>query len=756
MQMKISIPKFFLRLVFDLFLVTSLLCGFFTYSTMAQQFQVWNPPPVQAPRYVPGEIVVKFKPGIDPNAIDRLNQNQKVSVLETNNTLGFMRLKTPAGKSVEDMVAIYSRNPDVEYAEPNFIVTAHMVPNDPYYHPYQWHLDNSTYGGINMETAWDISTGSSSVIVAVLDTGVAYEDYDIYLQARDLAGTTFVPGYDFINDDNHPNDDHSHGTHVTGTIAQTTNNSYGVAGVAFQTAIMPVKVLSSSGGGTDTTVANGIQYAADNGAKVINMSLGGPSPSSVLEDAVEYAYSNGVTIVAATGNNGAEAVGYPAAYEECIAVGATRYDEAIAYYSNYGQEIDLVAPGGDVTVDQNGDGNPDGVLQETINPNTHDPKDFNFWFFQGTSMATPHVSGVAALVIAKYGDIGPDNVRQKLQTTAEDHGATGWDKYYGWGIVDAHKAISGDIPNYGDVTGDDSITALDAAVVLQACVGLITLTPEQEERADVSGENGVTAYDAALIMQYVVGWLTKFPVAGGLAASARTGRVYTLSVGKVCAKANERIVVPISVDDTNGILSGELSLTYDAAYLKLIDVQVRNRSFTSFKDMVFGKNLVSKYNVRDGVLEISFANAEELNDKGTLLFVEFEVRKTSTSTIPLMLSETYLNEGLNIRKVDGWLKFIPETTALLNNFPNPFNPDTWLPYQLNESASVVIRIYNVSGQLVRIFDIGYRQPGFYIDKTDAAYWDGRNESGERVASGVYFYRLEAGKFSAVRKMTIIK
>ena len=309
-------------------------------------------------------------------------------------------------------------------------------------------------------------------------------------------------------------------------------------------------------------------------------------------------------------------------------------------------------------------------------------------------------------------------------------------------------------PLYGDVTDDGNVTALDAAVVLQACVGFVTLTPEQEERANVSGENGVTAYDAALIMQYVVGLLAEFPVDGGLAAPALTGRTYTISVGKICTKANERIVVPISVDDASGILSGKFSLTYDVAYLNPIGVRVRNQ--------VFGKNSVSKYNVRDGVLEISFADAEELkaetgqDGNHPLLFVEFETRKTSTSTIPLTLSEAYLNEGLNVRKVDGWVKFTPETTALLPNFPNPFNPDTWIPYQLTESASVVIRIYNVSGQLVRRLDTGHRQAGFYIDKMDAAYWDGRNEPGERVASGVYFYQLEAGKFSTVRKMTIIK
>ena len=313
------------------------------------------------------------------------------------------------------------------------------------------------------------------------------------------------------------------------------------------------------------------------------------------------------------------------------------------------------------------------------------------------------------------------------------------------------------VPLYGDVTGDGRVTALDAAVVLQACVGLITLTPEQEIRANVSGKSGVTAYDASLILRYVVGLLTEFPVESNLAASVRTGQIYhktkssaseanILSVGKVCARANERIVVPISIDDASGILSGELSLTYDSAYLNPIGI-----STTTLTEQA-----KTVYNVKDGVLGISFANAKELNDRGTLLFVEFEARKTSTNSIPLTLSEAYLNEGLNIFKVDGWFRFKPEITALLPNFPNPFNPETWIPYQLKEPASVVIRIYNVSGQLVRILDTGHRQSGFYIDRMNAAYWDGCSESGERVSSGVYFYQLKAGEFSAIRKMVITK
>ena len=408
------------------------------------------------PKYVPGEIIVKFKPGVSDKAIVDWNQGRGCSVLSTSKSAGFKRLKIAKRKTVEEMVEIYKRNPNVEYAEPNYIVHAFWVPNDPYYN-YQWHLDNAGYGGINMESAWDITKGDPNVIVAVIDTGVAYEDYEefvdnpgrgkdywiTYQQAPDLADTNFVAGYDFVNDDDHPNDDEGHGTHVAGTIAQSTNNSIGVAGVAFDTSIMPIKVLDSSGSGTYADIADGIYFAADNGAKIINMSLGGTSGSITLENAVAYAYGKWVTIICASGNDGsATTVSYPAAYDAyCIAVGATRYDEAVAYYSNGGPSLDLTAPGGDITVDQNEDGFADGVLQQTFGDN---PTDWDYWFYQGTSMAAPHVSGVVALLIAHAVATTPtpDEIREALQSTAEDKGSPGWDSEYGWGIVDAYAALN--------------------------------------------------------------------------------------------------------------------------------------------------------------------------------------------------------------------------------------------------------------------------------------------------------------------------
>jgi serine protease len=417
--------------------------------------------------YVPDEIIVKFKHGIPERAIESINAQHGASVIEVS-PLGFMRLSVPHGKSVLAMTDSYSKNPNVEYAEPNAICHAVMAPNDPYY-KWQWHLDNNVYGGINVEDAWDISTGEG-VVVAVLDTGVAYENYDDdndgaleYRLLDDLAQTNFVAGWDFVNSDSHPNDDHWHGTHVSGTIAQSTNNSLGAAGVAFGASIMPVKVLDATGSGSMLNLANGIYYAANNGAKVINMSLAFPlwipeSWLNTVHQAIQYAYNKGVTIVAAAGNDDANQVAYPAAFEESIAVAATQYDERLAPYTNWGVALDLTAPGGNLALDQNGDTVTDGVLQRTIDPNKG-PLYFSNILAEGTSMASPHVAGVAALVVA-LGVTGPDNVKQILYSTAEDHGGGGWDIVYGWGIVDAHKAVLAALgtPNTPPLAANDSAT----------------------------------------------------------------------------------------------------------------------------------------------------------------------------------------------------------------------------------------------------------------------------------------------------------
>jgi serine protease len=306
-------------------------------------------------------------------------------------------------------------------------------PDDPMY-ASQWH-----FSMVNAEGAWQVTKGEG-VIVAVIDTGVSPGKLpdgkaSRFKRVPDLKQTEFVPGYNFVNNNDDPSDGNGHGTHVAGTISQTTNNAFGVAGLAPGSKIMPIKVLSDGGSGTVADIANGIRFAADNGAKVINMSLGGGMYSATLARAVKYAHDKGVLVACAAGNGSRQKVEYPAAYDGCVAVSALGPDTRLAFYSSYGKETDIAAPGGDTRVDLNKDGLPDGVLQDTIargDPNAH-----GFFPYQGTSMATPHVAAAAALVIAT-GVTDPDRVEAVLKSTAKKLNDP---IRYGAGGLDAAAAV---------------------------------------------------------------------------------------------------------------------------------------------------------------------------------------------------------------------------------------------------------------------------------------------------------------------------
>lgn len=382
---------------------------------------------------------------------------------------------------VDAAIAAYAEDEEVEFAEPNYLYSVSFVPNDTLYNPYQWNFDNAVYGGVEAEQGWDIGNGAGAV-VAVLDSGIAYEDYGIYRKAPDFDAATFVPGYDFVNNDAHPNDDLGHGTHVAGTIAQQTNNAAGVAGLAYGAKLMPVKVISAAGQGEASWIADGIRFAADNGADVINMSLGGPSISQTILDALIYAHGKGVVIVAAAGNANINGVYYPAAHDEyVISVGATRYDEQRAPYSNYGSALDFVAPGGDASVDQNGDGYSDGIPQVTFDASN--PASFAVYFYQGTSMATPHVSALAAMIIGKGIASGPTAVEQVLAATSDNLGAAGWDQYFGNGIINVGRALG-----YSAVDAPPTV-ALTAPSNGATVKGNVTIW------ANASDDKGVTRVD---------------------------------------------------------------------------------------------------------------------------------------------------------------------------------------------------------------------------------------------------------------------
>ncbi|MEO7112172.1 MAG: S8 family peptidase, partial [Polyangiaceae bacterium] len=315
------------------------------------------------------------------------------------------------------LIAQLSKDVHVQHAEPMEIFSASFVPNDPLYDAKQWHLKR-----VGAERAWDYACGQG-VTVAVVDTGVACYDKGPFSKGSDLSGTRCGGGYNFVDDSDEAVDDQGHGTHVAGTIAQTTNNDKGVAGLAFCAKLMPVKVLNKYGWGTLANVAEGIRYAADNGASVINLSLGGASPSKVLEEAVDHAISKGVIVVAAAGNSG-KSVGFPAAYDGVIAVSASDSNDKIAWFSSRGPQVAIAAPGV-------------GVTQQTICEGGKNKCEL-FGTFNGTSMASPHVAGAAAMVVG-LGVSDPQTVRSVLTGTARPKGE---ESLYGAGILDVGAATA--------------------------------------------------------------------------------------------------------------------------------------------------------------------------------------------------------------------------------------------------------------------------------------------------------------------------
>jgi serine protease len=400
-------------------------------------------------------VIVRFKPGVSEARIQAIITAEGARLLKKGRFIEYCLFEVAPGMSVEDAVRRFESFDEVEFAEPNHIYRALWTPNDPGYGA-QWNFD--WLGALDMRMAWELTQGSSNVVVAVVDEGVAYEDYTIpshevgevyspdgrYHVAPDLAGTQFVPGYDCVNNEPHANDEGGHGTHVSGTIAQTTNNNLECAGMAFGCKIMPVRVLGP-GGGTNDDVAEGICFAYQNGADVINMSLGGSSPSDLIHQACIDAANAGVVICAATGNEGHNGISYPAAYDECIAVGSIDYWWQRAPYSNYGNEIDIVAPGG-VTEQTN----YCPIYQQTYAEAGQNPpidvSTFEVKGWQGTSMATPHVSALAAMM-ASRGITNAASIRSRMCNTAWDLGSPGWDPEYGYGLINPVRAL-GAVPEY--------------------------------------------------------------------------------------------------------------------------------------------------------------------------------------------------------------------------------------------------------------------------------------------------------------------
>ena len=367
---------------------------------------------------IPGEYVVDFEDDTSASeiksALSKLGLSYRDTELADDTRIEIVSI--PSG--VAGALAKLRATGDVEAIEPHAKVRVMFTPNDPLYEK-QWHMPR-----VGADSVWQTSVGRG-VTVAVIDTGIACENFKEFTKASDLHQTRCVDGYNFVKKGKHANDDHGHGTHVAGTIAQSTNNGVGTAGLAFGARLMPIKVLSASGWGSTTGVADGIRWAADHGAQVLNLSLGSPRNSKVLQAAIDYARSKGCIIVAAAGNSGGS-VGYPGASEGVIGVSATDADNALAWFSSRGKGVDIAAPGVNIT-------------QQTICERGRNRCEI-FPAYNGTSMASPHVAGAAALLVG-LGVTDPGAVEDILKGNAKtlDNSDTGRD-HFGAGLLQASEA----------------------------------------------------------------------------------------------------------------------------------------------------------------------------------------------------------------------------------------------------------------------------------------------------------------------------
>ena len=444
--------------------------------------KAWN----ERRQYVPGEVLVKFRDGVDATAQSRalstlrggINSSQSVWIDDA------LLARTQSEPDAEAAARALARQPEVEWAQPNYLRKLHTIPNDPSY-TRQWNLQM-----IDAPRAWDINPGGTSdVVVAVLDSGItttsttfpmtlwtgdAFERVGIPVATSpDIAASRILPGRDFVFWAGPVVDFVGHGTHVAGTVLQETNNAFGLSGIAYRARLMPLKVCygyweiqfaqsaagipgfvdpSETGSCPDSAVSEAIRYAVDSGAHVINLSFGGPEPSPITRDALQYAVSRGVFVAVSNGNQyeRGNPIEYPAAdaatLNGVVSVGAVGRSGRRSFYSSTGSHLELVAPGGD-SRDGGAGGTifQVGLLTTEFDPETVATPRFDRYVevpMQGTSMATPHVAGLAALLYSQ-GIRNPGAIETALRTFARDAGAPGRDHEYGDGLIDARAALRG-------------------------------------------------------------------------------------------------------------------------------------------------------------------------------------------------------------------------------------------------------------------------------------------------------------------------
>ena len=650
--------------------------------------------------YVPTDVLVKFKSAVTVYEMTSLTSDIGGRIAEWSEELDYYRVEISAAAKTEDAVSRFRTSPQVEWANFNYIAHALYTPNDEFY-GLQWH-----YPKINMPQAWDITRGNANVVVAVCDQGFQFAH-------SDWAGVQTTSPHDFIDGDNDPSTaiEHSHGMHVAGTIIAATNNNIGVAGIAPLCTLMPIRALDDSGSGTSQQIADGITWSGSHGAEVLNLSLGfsvqGPpeDPGPPVSTAIASAANNGVVIFAATGNDAQPYIGYPAAYDQCIAVGSTGFDDVRAPYSNYGTGLDIVAPGGDMEEDLNGDTYGDGVLS-TVKENGQ----WWYTFFQGTSMATPHACGVGALLISN--GLAGSQVRQALQETAEDLSSPGWDNQYGYGRINALAALQWQ----GGGGGGD-------VILLNEPFESFPLQGWQVFENDADG----------------IGWQTLAGTSADCGDSPHNG-------SNAVWHDDEDLVNEGHQDDW--LVTPQLTIPANAtaAVLTFWERNCYVLNYYEYHGLLYSTNGTDWTEVSqfDDVL----INWDQVTVDLTTLAgsnVWFAWRYQGIYATEWFLDDVVLT--VTVPEAVGDQVALPESMTLLNPYPNPFNSTAQIPFELSASARVELSVYNLLGQKVATLV----NPQEYTAGRHQVAWDASG-----VTSGLYFVKLTSGEQVQTKKLLLVK
>lgn len=384
-------------------------------------------------------VLLRFRADVPEVYAEALLRSYGFSSIRRIPHIGVYSVRTSPGMSVTETLAVLRRNGDIEQARPDYRTRLAATPNDAYFQGYQYNLSNrggildisddirpqTTAGAdIRARTAWDVTQGDPEVVIAVIDSGVD-------MTHPELVNKVVSTGRDFANGDDDASDDHWHGTHTAGVAAADTDNGEGIAGVAWNCRILPVKVTDAAGSGYYSWLIDGIIWATDQGADVINLSLGGDVDDPFLEDACKYAYDHGAVIAAAAGNDAGPVV-YPAAYDAYVlAVAATDYNDEVVDFSNFGPEVDVAAPGVYIL----------GPAPQAYVGTGYLP----YLFATGTSEAAPHVAGLAALIKSLKPDLSPADIMKVIRFTADDvngSSLSGRDDRIGYGRINMERALA--------------------------------------------------------------------------------------------------------------------------------------------------------------------------------------------------------------------------------------------------------------------------------------------------------------------------